>query len=134
MKTYPHIEVVSHDGFTDFRQAISDANTSILQVYDRWHFIRNAKKQLEKTLTSAVPSAIFLSNDSPVTTAEKLAKVEKEKEIRHNRKWELIQSIQQAHRAGKSMSALAKEYRLSWKTIQKKSNTRVQKFYHSVGK
>lgn len=50
LKTYPHIEVVSLDGFTGFLQAISDANSSILQVYDRWHFIRNAKKQLEKIL------------------------------------------------------------------------------------
>lgn len=58
LKTYPHIEVVSRDGFTGFRQAISDANSSILQVYDRWHFIRNAKKQLEKILTASVPSII----------------------------------------------------------------------------
>ncbi|WP_080118425.1 transposase [Bacillus cereus] len=119
LKTYPHIEVVSRDGFTGFRQAISDANSSILQVYDRWHFIRNAKKQLEKILTASVPSTISWSTKLPIQPVEKMTKAEKEKEIRQNRKWELIQRIKQAHRAGKSMCTLAKEYKLSWKTIQK---------------
>lgn len=41
LKTYPHIEIFSRDGFIGFLQAIaiSDANSSILQIYDRWHFI-----------------------------------------------------------------------------------------------
>nr|WP_255258772.1 transposase [Bacillus pseudomycoides] len=56
LKRYPHVHVVSRDGFTSFRQAISDANPSILQVYDRWHFIQNARKHLDTSLLSAIPS------------------------------------------------------------------------------
>nr|WP_255210113.1 hypothetical protein [Parageobacillus thermoglucosidasius] len=47
--------MMSRDGFTAFRQGIANANPSILHVYDRWHFIGNAKKRLDFLLLSLVP-------------------------------------------------------------------------------
>ncbi|OLN21385.1 hypothetical protein BTO30_15165, partial [Domibacillus antri] len=57
---HPFIQVVSRDGFNSFRQAITQANNQITQVYDRWHFIRNAKKQLDSFLPALVPTMITL--------------------------------------------------------------------------
>ncbi|WP_445486553.1 transposase [Niallia sp. 03133] len=43
LQQHPFIKIVSRDGFTGFKQGITDSNPSIKQVYDRWHFITNAK-------------------------------------------------------------------------------------------
>ncbi|MFD3447578.1 transposase [Microbacteriaceae bacterium 4G12] len=63
---YPHIEVVSRDGFTAFRQGISNANPRILQVYDRWHFIQNAKKTIRHIpyITSSLINCMERTNFS----------------------------------------------------------------------
>lgn len=119
LKQYPHIEVVSRDGFTAFRQGISNANPRILQVYDRWHFIQNAKKQLDTFLMSLVPPAIVWKDPLSPKIEVELTKAEREKVERQSQKWAFIQNIQAAHRAGKSISSLAKEYSLSWRTTHK---------------
>lgn len=119
LKKYPFIEVVSWDGFTGFRKGITDANSSIFQIYDRWHFIRNAKKQLDSFLSTIVPSSITWTDgqlpakEIPLTRAEQIIK------NRRNRKWELIQEIQQAHDKCKNLSRLAREYKMDRRTIKK---------------
>ncbi len=119
LKQHPHIQVVSRDGFTSFRQGISDANSSILQVYDRWHFIKNARKHLDTFLLSAVPSTITWNETPSISIETALTKAEKIKLIRQKRKWDLIQEIQESHRSGKSINSLTKEYHLNWRTIKK---------------
>lgn len=47
LKQHPHIKIVSRDGYLAFKEAISEA----LQISDRWHFIKNAKKRLDQLLT-----------------------------------------------------------------------------------
>lgn len=119
LKKYPFIEVVSWDGFTGFRKGITDANSSIFQIYDRWHFIRNAKKQLDSFFSTIVPSSITWTDgqlpakEIPLTRAEQIIK------NRRNRKWELIQEIQQAHDKCKNLSRLAREYKMDRRTIKK---------------
>ncbi|NZD35036.1 transposase [Bacillus cytotoxicus] len=77
LKQPPHIQVVSCDGFTSFRQGISDASSSILQVYDRWYFIKNARKHLDTFLLSAVPSTITWNETSSISIETALTKTEK---------------------------------------------------------
>ncbi|MFB5557495.1 transposase [Bacillus cytotoxicus] len=77
LKQPPHIQVVSYDGFTSFRQGISDASSSILQVYDRWYFIKNARKHLDTFLLSAVPSTITWNETSSISIETALTKTEK---------------------------------------------------------
>ncbi|WP_232336890.1 transposase [Planococcus lenghuensis] len=119
LKTRPEVLLVSRDGFTAFRQGITEANRSILQVYDRWHFICNAKKQLDLLLLPLIPSVISWSlpcessAEVPVNLSEKRAK------DRQKQKWELILEIQEAYKKGKRISRLAREYELNWRTVQK---------------
>ena len=47
-----------HSRYTRFRQVISKANLAIEQVYDRWHFIRNAKKQVTDYIPTLLPATI----------------------------------------------------------------------------
>jgi transposase len=118
LKKYPYIEVVSRDGFTGFRKGITDASSSIFQIYDRWHFIRNAKFKLDSFLSTIVPASItwrdgeLPAKEIPLTRAEQIIKK------RRNKKWELILEIQQAHDKCKNISRLAREYKLHRRTIR----------------
>ncbi|MEC1723077.1 transposase [Schinkia azotoformans] len=116
---YPYIEVVSRDGFTSFRQGISNANTQITQIYDRWHFIRNAKKQLDSFLSTLVPATITWSDSDPSVVEIPLTCAEQLTKNRQNKKWELIREIQQAYKNGKNISRLSREYKLDRRTISK---------------
>ncbi|MBO0588354.1 MULTISPECIES: transposase [unclassified Sporosarcina] len=61
LKAHPFVQVVSRDGFSGFRQGITMADSSITQVYDRFHFIRNAKRQLDSYVASILPPKISWS-------------------------------------------------------------------------
>lgn len=119
MQKHPSIEIVSRDGFTGFRQGIKDANNTIIQVYDRWHFIRNAKKQLDSFLVTLVPASIKWGIPKLNPIEIPLTRAEQTIMNRRNKKWELIQEIQLAHSKGKNISRLAREYDLNRRTIQK---------------
>lgn len=116
---HPFIEVVSRDGFTGFRQGITEANTSITQIYDRWHFIRNAKKQLDSILATLVPASITWEKPQLPVQEVPLTSAEQSIRNRQDKKWELIQEIQQAHKNGKNYSRFGREYQLDRRTIQK---------------
>lgn len=116
---HPCIEIVSRDGFTSFRQGISNANADITQIYDRWHFIRNAKKQFDTFLSTLVPASIALNESEQASSEIPLTRVEQTVKNRRNKKWELIQQIQQEHKRGKNISRLAREYNLDRRTIHK---------------
>jgi len=116
---HPFIKVVSRDGFAGFRQGISNASTSIAQIYDRWHFIRNAKKQLDSFLSTFVPATITWSEPPQPALEIPLTRAEQTIKNRRDKKWELIQEIQQAHKNGQNISRLAREYGLNRRTVQK---------------
>jgi transposase len=117
LKKYPFIELVSRDGFTGFRQGIKDASNTIIQIYDRWHFIRNAKKQLDSFLVTLVPASIKWSIPKSQPAEIPLTRAEQTIKNRQNKKWELIKEIQLAHIKGKSISRLSREYDLDRRTI-----------------
>lgn len=119
LKKYPDIQIVSRDGYNGYRQGITKANPYIKQVYDRWHFIVNAKKQLDNLLLSIVPATITWNIPSTIQEEIPLTRKEQRRHERQKEKWQLIQQIQQAHCNGKNISRLAKEYELDRKTIQK---------------
>lgn len=116
---HPFIDVVSRDGFTSFRQGISNANAAITQVYDRWHFIRNAKKQFDAFLTTLVPTSITWGNPGQISVEIPLTRAEQTIKNRQNQKWDLIQEIQREHKNGKNISRLSREYNLNRRTINK---------------
>jgi transposase len=107
------------NGFTAFRQGITQADPSIRQIYDRFHFIRNAKKQLDTCTASIVPAKITWSDSTDAAEEVPLTRAEKLTSDRQKLKWELVQEIQEAFKQGKNLSRLAREYDLDWRTIQK---------------
>ncbi|HHY72027.1 MAG TPA: ISL3 family transposase [Bacillus bacterium] len=119
LQNHPFIKVVSRDGFTGYRQGISNANHSILQVYDRWHFIQNAKKHLDTILCTLIPPLITWYEAPKNPQKIQLTRAEQITKERQTQKWKLIQGIQMEHRNGRSLSRLAREYQLDRRTIKK---------------
>ncbi|MBS2773160.1 transposase [Anoxybacillus rupiensis] len=119
LKTDSHVQGMSRDGLTAFRQGMANANPSILHMYDRWHLIGKAKKRLDFLLLSLVPSVMTWSKPHPSVREIERTKAEKRKKERQEQKWALIQEIQTAHPSGKNISRLAKEYELDQKTVKK---------------
>ena len=58
------MKLVSRDGFRPFREAVSQASAIMVQVYDRWHLIRGAKRKSKLYLTSVLPSDVPVPNSS----------------------------------------------------------------------
>lgn len=127
---HPFIEIVSRDGFTSFRQGISNANPAITQIYDRWHFIRNAKKQFDTFLSTLVPASITCGETAQTSVNIPLTRAEKTIKNRQNKKWDLIQEIQREHNNGKNISRLAREYELNRRTVNKYLRMTEPPIYH----
>lgn len=128
LKRHPVVKLVSRDGFRPFRQAISQASTTIIQVYDRWHLLRGAKRQLELYLTSVLPSAASVPNNAtdqaePLSGSIPETKYQRQRWERYEKKWALIRQIQEEHQKGKNISVLAREFQLDRRTIRKYLNT-----------
>jgi transposase len=112
------IEVVSRDGFRAFRQAISQASSTISQVYDRWHFFRAAKRQIESCLVSMLPTLITFE-DATTNISQPETKQERLQHERNEKKSDLIQTVRQEYQKGKKKSVLAKEFDVDPRTITK---------------
>lgn len=118
---HPSVQLVSRDGANNYRQGITSANPSILQVYDRWHFIQNAKKRLETYLSSIVPSTIEWGAEINNTEMESISLTRREKQTKEKQeqKWMFIQEIQQCHKKGLKIAQIARMYQLDWRTVRK---------------
>ena len=128
LKKHPVVQLVSRDGFRPFRQAVSQASSTIVQVYDRWHLLRGEKRQLELYLTSVLPSAVSVSNSSndhmePLSGSIPETKYQRQRWERYEKKWALIRQIQEEYKKGKNLSILAREFQVDWRTIRKYLNT-----------
>ncbi|MDM5228356.1 transposase [Cytobacillus sp. NJ13] len=91
----PFVQMVSRDGFTAFRQGITEADPSIKQIYDRFHFIRNAKKQLDTWASPILPAKITWIDSSDIDEEIPLTRAERQTSDRQKRKWGIIQEIQE---------------------------------------
>lgn len=122
------MKLVSRDGFRPFREAVSQASATIVQVYDRWHLLSGAKRQLELYLTSVLPSAVSVPNSAtdqaePLSGSIPETKYQRQRWERYEKKWALIRQIQEEHQKGKNISVLAREFQLDRRTIRKYLNT-----------
>lgn len=101
---------------------------TIVQVYDRWHLLRGAKRQLELYLTSVLPSAVSVPNSAtdqaePLSGSIPETTYQRQRWERYEKKWALIRQIQEEHQKGKNISVLAREFQLDRRTIRKYLNT-----------
>jgi transposase len=124
LQRHPHVQLVSRDGYQAFRRAITEANPSILQVYDRFHYIRNLCKHLENYLLPKIPSQVVWKLEAALAPPILMTKQEKIMEEKKHKKWELIKQVQAARQSGKNISQLSREFSLDRRTIHKYLETK----------
>ncbi|MGR5865257.1 ISL3 family transposase [Bacillus cereus] len=52
LKTFPHLEIVSRDGSVTFRNAITAAHPTAIQVNDRFHLVKNVMDYIKKIFST----------------------------------------------------------------------------------
>lgn len=119
LKQHPHIQIVSRDGLLAFKEAIDEANPKIIQISDRWHFIKNCKKRLDDLLLSAIPSSIERKNTTEESPTLPLSKAEQRAIERKEQKKRLIVRVREAYQSGNSIRQLAHYFQLDSRTIKK---------------
>lgn len=119
LKQYPHISLVSRDGLPAFKEAIEAVNPSIVQISDRWHFIKNCKKRLDDVLLSAIPSSVERKKAVTQAAPLPLAKYEERALERRESKRQLIDRVRIAYQEGYSMHQLARQFQIDFRTIKK---------------
>jgi transposase len=121
LKQHPSVDVISRDGSITYKSAITSANSKIIQISDRFHFIRNFLDALKKDMKSKMKQKLFLNDKAPNNEIKLTKKtlIEKEKEIKINNKWELILQVQELNNKGVSQRKISKELGLSRDTVRK---------------
>lgn len=119
LKQQPHIQMISRDGLLAFKEAIDTVNPNIIQISDRWHFIKNCKKRLDDLLLSMIPSSVERKKDDTPRQPLPLTKYEERALERKENKKKLIERVRTAYQSGQSMSQLAKQFQLNQRTIKK---------------
>ena len=112
IRAHSHIQIISRDGSKTYREAITNANSSISQVSDRWHLIKNAKETLFKWLERHLPGQIEWHQVNDI----EVVKTSEEKPI-DELKWQLIQQVQRDYIKGIRITQLSIKYQLSRGTI-----------------
>ncbi|WP_269800729.1 ISL3 family transposase [Bacillus cereus] len=62
LKTFPHLEIVSRDGSVTFRNAITAAHPTAIQVNDRFHLVKNVMDYIKKYFQRLLPTSIQINS------------------------------------------------------------------------
>lgn len=124
LEVHPGIEIVSRDRSRTFRDAISQAAPTALQVTDRWHLMKNLGEALEafwlhkkQLLKAAAPEADLLPRAPPLPIGGR-AKAAEETSLRwHHRLVERYHQIHQQFALGVDRETIAAQLGINRKTV-----------------
>lgn len=91
LDTYKNLNIVSRDGSTIYRNAISKSHPSAIQITDRFHLIKNLSEYCREYLKSKFKSNVVINNDNEFLS-DKIKDKEKElnKHLTLENKWKKI--------------------------------------------
>ena len=124
LKSWTNLELVTRDGSSTYRAAITCAHPSCIQVADRFHLVKNVLEGAEKTIQGMLPRKIVLSDcksadgEAAEDKAESLSVTEPMTES-ECRRLERAEEARKLHRAGMSNLQIARYLGLDPKTVRK---------------
>lgn len=127
VEDHPEVLLVSRDRYNVFRQAIEEANPTIVQVSDRFHLTKNLWELLDKVLLNELPSKIRrtllddngASQDKSIERQLPMCTNEKKSLANGQKKWTLALKIKELRNQGLSYLRLARLFHLDRRTIKK---------------
>lgn len=75
--THKNLNIVSRDGSTIYRNAISKSHPSAIQITDRFHLIKNSSEYCREYLKSKFKANVVINNDNEFLS-DKIKDKEKE--------------------------------------------------------
>lgn len=69
LRKFPNLELVVRDGAKFFSNAIAKANANIIQVSDRFHYIKTTAHHFRKAIIQALPTRVLTQNVKDESTS-----------------------------------------------------------------
>lgn len=136
---HPTIEIVTRDRSGDYREAITQALPHAVQIADRWHLLKNLGEAVQRHLSRHYPTVRQLvANSAEVESEPVKVKVRTKnrryapgpaREALHAARTEqraaLFAAVKERHEQGVYSAAIAKEFKLSRKTVSRWLNSKI---------
>ncbi|MDO4927251.1 MAG: transposase [Turicibacter sp.] len=130
LEKHPSVEVVTRDRATTYTKAIHSTNPDIIQIADKWHFLKNLLDVVKETISSRFPKGWFIIPESPViettdnetdisTTNEESTVSHESLSKKEQAKWTLILEVQKVYQQLGSIRQTAQHLKLSRTTVTK---------------
>lgn len=124
LKQHPGIELVTRDRATTYTKAINTINPSIIQVADKWHFLKNALEIIKGIISNYFPKGWYIteerqypSNYQPISSHK--IRQNQELSFKQQEKWKLIQLVQETYINIGSIRETAAQLKLNRVTVKK---------------
>lgn len=66
LEKHPSVKLVTRDRATTYTKAIHSTNPDIIQIADKWHFLKNLLDVVKETISSRFPKGWFIIPECPV--------------------------------------------------------------------
>lgn len=119
LKGFPNLELVVRDGARFFRNAIDNASPDIIQVSDRFHYIKTITDYFRRAIIRVIPTRI-LSNKSLNQAEDKSVTTPLKKTAKSwQRKQPLIAQVVKTRNEGLSFAEIGRKFSLDYRTVKK---------------
>lgn len=130
-EAHPTVEVVSRDRGKTYAEAATQGAPLALQVCDRWHLCKNVGDAVEaflvrtrvqlpaEPLAEAGPEAISAAVSAPPASFSSTPRSRQRSQDRLQRKWQLVEQVQDFRRRGASWRWIAEQLGLARNTVRK---------------
>lgn len=116
LKKFSNLEVVSRDGAKFFSHAITMANPNIIQVSDRFHYLKTACGHAFRAIMRALPTHIAVLDTAPVRT------VRTPRTEFQTKKLQVIREVRDLFQKGWSMTEISNLYGTQRRTVKRYLN------------
>ena len=129
LEKHPSVQLVTRDRATTYTKGIHSKNPDIIQIADKWHFLKNLLDVVKETISSRFPKGWFIIPESPFiettdneidsSTTNEASTVNHELlSKKEQSKWKLILEVQKVYQQLGSIRQTARHLKLSRTTVK----------------
>ena len=130
LEKHPSVELVTRDRATTYTKAINSIHPDMIQIADKWHFLKNLLDVVKDTISARFPKGWFTVDQSPEveiidhelaipTTNEESTVRQESLSEKEQAKWALILTVQETYKQLGSVRQTAQHLKLSRTTVTK---------------
>lgn len=117
LMTFPNIELVSGDGSTAYKKAITTSHPQAIQITDRFHLIKGLSEYAKSELERLLPKLITLKRDNLINEPCIQPNTKTTLSKPYLKKLELIDRIKKHYETCRNLTELSRVYNVDRRTI-----------------